>query len=520
MPTSRFVVYKLAATRAQIRLTSGVALALFLVFIVAIFERSHRVDLGLAYIPFTSALLIMADWITAALLLAQARALRESSLAVLAAGFFLTGLLVVLRVLSVPSFVAPVPGVQAPLLFYLASHAPLPLAVMANAWLGRSGDQPEPPAPVVTRCLVGAILLLGGLILAVTTVETTLALNSPVFLMGAGVLVLTIAAMAMLGRDLRSELDLWLMLALWGWLLEVALIALESPGGSAAWYAARFLGLVSGLFVLFTLIAETNKLYGQTVHELEDHDHERERRFLIGNAIAGSVAHELRQPLAVILLTAQTAQRYPEGQSGEMARSLEEIISSSHWANDIIKSTRDMFGGQGGARRPVDVVALVQRTLDMIAGKAHARKISLSLAVEGTPNPVSVNTVQIQQALLNLLHNAIEALGRVRGRPRTLHVRCIANQGQDLIIRVEDNGLGIEPDDRKKIFTPFFTTRKEGSGLGLMIANLALEAHGGQISVEPLSPFGTAFVIRLPQDESGVAGQSPLPPHNPPTASI
>jgi signal transduction histidine kinase len=489
-----------------------VALALFLIFIVAQFHRSRQYNLGLTYIPFTSAFLIMSDWIIAALLLAQARALRASPLAVLAAGFFFTGLLVVLRLLTVPSFVTPDPTNNTPLLFYLASHVALPLAVITNAWLGRASNRPAAPAATANAAkqyLTGVIVLVGGLIFAATTAETSLHLTSPVFLAGAAVLLLTIAAMVMLGLTLRSKLDLWLLLALWGWLLEVALITLESPNGSAAWYAARALGLVSGLFVLFALIAESSRLYGQSVQQLEDQDHERERRFLIREAITASIAHELRQPLGSILLNAQSALKYPEGQSGEMTETLNDIITSGHRANDIIQNTRAMFGNRTTVKHPVDLDALLRGTLDMIAGEARARAISVNLVVEGPLNPVRVNTVQIQQALLNIFQNAIEALERVRGRPRTLEVRCIAIPGkEEIFIRVEDNGPGIEQDHRKKIFTPFFTTRKQGTGLGLMIASLVLEAHGGQITVEPLSPFGTAFVIRLRHD-----GDERVPPY-------
>jgi signal transduction histidine kinase len=450
----------------------------------------------------------MADWITAALLLAQAKALRVSSLAVLAAGFFFTGLFVVLRVLSVPSFGTPDGTTNVPLFFYLASHAPLPLAVIANALLGQVGHRtasPATPRHPATRFLAGAVILAGSLILAATTIETPLQLTSPIFLGGAFVLLLTISAMVMLGLRLRSELDLWLLLALWGWFLEVVLIALDSRGTTLAWYAARLLGLMSGLFVLFTLIAESSRLYGQSVQLLEDQDHERERRFLIREAIAASLAHELRQPLSAILLNAEAARKYLESNSGDMAGTLDDIIACSLRASDVMRSTRAMLAGQASEKRPVDLEELLRRTVDMVSAKARARKVSITLVMEGTLGPVCVNSVQIQQALLNLFQNAIDALGRVGGRSRTLKVRCIARQEEkDVTIRVEDNGPGIEPENQKDIFKPFFSTRKHGSGLGLMIASLVLEAHSGKISLEPLSPFGTAFVIRLPYGGAGV----------------
>jgi signal transduction histidine kinase len=444
--------------------------------------------------------------------LAQAKALRASPLAVLATGFFYTGLLVVLRLLSVPSFVTPVPTNNLPLLFYLLSHAPLPIAISAYTWIGRVANQPTSlPTSIhpALRNLARALILVGILIFAVTTIETPLRASSPVFVTGTVVQLLIITAMVMLGRSLRSELDLWLLLALWGWLLEVALITMDSRGNTAGWYSARGLGLVSGLFVLFTLIAESSRLYGQSVQELEDQDHERERRFLIREAIGASIAHEVRQPLAAILINAQAARMHREVQSADLRETIDDIIDCCRRANDTIQSTRATLGGKAGEKRPVDLEALVRRALDAVSRKARARRIAVTVVVDGVLKPVAVDPAQIQQTLLNLFENAISALTYVNGRARTLEVRCIARSGEEHVtIRVEDNGPGIAPDDRKKIFTPFFTTRKRGTGLGLMIASLVLEAHGGKIGVEPRSPFGTAFVIQLPYG----AGRSVVAP--------
>jgi two-component system sensor kinase FixL len=171
-------------------------------------------------------------------------------------------------------------------------------------------------------------------------------------------------------------------------------------------------------------------------------------------------------------------------------------------ACDIIQSTRAVLGGRAREKHPVDLNVLVRSTLDMVAGKARARHIAVVVLMEGTLKPVTVDKVQIQQALCD---NAICALSYVKGRDRTLVVRCIAIQGEENVtIRVRDNGTGIDPDKREKVFKPFFTTRKHGTGLGLMIASLVAEAHGGKISIEFLLPFGTAFVIRLPYEGGSV----------------
>ena len=515
------------ASKAQVRITSGVALALFLVFITTLFFRTQLFPAGNAFVPITSAILIMADWITATLLFAQAGVLRARPLRVLAAGYFFTGLLVALRVLALPGFLVPPdrfgPDYNVPLWFYLSSHAALPLAIMIYAWLNRATDQQPPPVlpghRPLGRYLAGSVVLAGTLILAATTGETSLPWTSPIFLAGSIVLLLTIAAMIVLGVTLHSVLDVWLLLVLWGWFLEVALIVLPSTGYTAGWYAGRSLGLLSGLFVLFALLVETSKLYGQTVLQLVTEKQERENRFLIRDAITASIAHELRQPLSAILLNAQAGKRTLSSHEGgivallgDLPLTLDEIIASSRRANDIIEGTRTIFGRQTTHRCPTDLGVLLRGALAMVAGNARANDVSVELVIEELPGPIAVNRTQLQQALLNLFQNAIEAMGHSGESHRSLTVRCApwvngVDSEQGVIIRVEDNGPGIPPDDRERIFDMFYSTRTDGTGLGLWIARSVIEAHGGRLDVEPRVPSGTAFVIRLPSD--GGAGSLP-----------
>ncbi len=231
MPASKLLVYRMLASRAQIRITSGVAIALFVLFVATLFLRMHVLRPGTPFVPITSAILIMADWITATLLVAQALVLRARPLHMLAAGYFFTGLFVVLRVLTIPGVLTPVgpfdPNYNTPFWFYLASHAVLPLAIMAYAWLSRATDQPagyRSPG----RALAGSVILAGSLILAATVGETSQPWSSPIFLPTCLVLLLTVAAMIMLNLTQHSVLDLWLLLVLWGWFLELALIALPA----------------------------------------------------------------------------------------------------------------------------------------------------------------------------------------------------------------------------------------------------------------------------------------------------
>jgi signal transduction histidine kinase len=320
------------------------------------------------------------------------------------------------------------------------------------------------------------------------------------YLAAAPALLLLIAAIVTLLRGRRSELDLWLLLVLWGWFLETVLANFSFGRFTLGWYAGQLMNMASSQFVLFTLIAETNTLYALSVQQLTAERQDRESRLLTRDAVAAFIAHELRQPLSAILLNAQVMQNSPAGRGEEMAELLADVVACSLRANDMIQSTRAIFRHQPGDKQAVDLGLLLRSTLAMVESSARALDVSVELALERQPKPINANRLQIQQVLLNLFQNAIEALSRVNERRRALTVRCIPSEEDGVTIRVEDNGPGIAQADRERIFDAFFTTRADGSGLGLAITRMVVEAHGGQISVEPLSPFGTAFVIRLPYD--------------------
>jgi signal transduction histidine kinase len=516
---SQLLVYRTPAKPAQAWATSGVALLLLLVFLATFFHRTalfqaQELPAREVFVAITSIVLVMADWIIATLLVAQARVLRARPLYVLAVGYFFAGLFLVLRVLSLSSALGPAerisdPTYNLPLWFYLSSHLALPMVIIPYAWLSHAADRAQRTEPLrhrpPGRHLGRALILAATVILILTAARTSLPWSSSIFLTATGVMLLIIAGMAALGRGQHSELDLWLLLMLWGWFLEMALIALPSVGYTAGWYAARGLGLVSGLFVLFALLAETSKLYAQTVLQLIAQTQEREHRFLIRDVLSASIAHELRQPLAAILINAQTARKTAFGELARPAEEtkevLDDIVASCLRANDILESTRAMFGRGNSERVLVDPAVILPRTLALIASSARAQGITTDLEIEGHPRSIAINPLQFQQALLNLFQNAIEALSRSDQRRRILQVHCSCWEDQGVVIRVEDNGPGITPADRKKIFNAFFTTRSEGLGIGLVIARSVIRMHGGRLDVEARSPAGTAFIIHLPYGE-------------------
>jgi signal transduction histidine kinase len=515
--TSTFLVYREQANWAQIRIVSGVALLLLLVFGATIPYAHLPVPRTDVFIPVTGAILATGNTITAAMLFAEARVLRSRALHLLGAGYLYTGLMLVARALTFPGAFAPrgLLGADANTTIWLsaASLVGLPIAIVAYLRLNRAED--ELPAQAPSRLALGlyvivpvfaAILLTllataGGPLLPPLT--ATLVYYAPSFYaLPSALLVLIAAVMMVLWLERRSELDLWLLIVLLGWLLEIGLVLLSPGRFTVGWYVGQVMGLLSSLFVLYALIVKTNTHYAHSVRQLVTERLEREHRFLMRDAIAASIAHELRQPLSVILMSSQVARKKPAGQVGEVADLLDEIAATALRAGDIIQSTHAMFGRESSRTQPVHLEPLLRSALAIVQSGARAQDVCVDLVVKGQLRPVTGNWMQMQQALLNLFQNAIEALGQVNDRPRTLTVRCAPSEDEEcLTIRVEDNGPGIAPADREIIFAPYFTTRAEGTGLGLAITRLVVEAHGGQVGVEPLSPCGAAFVIRLPYDE-------------------
>jgi signal transduction histidine kinase len=516
MPTSTFLVYKEHANWVQIRIVSGVALVLLLAFGATLFYARLPLSRINVFLPVTSAILVTGNTITATMLFAEGHVLRSRPLLVLGAGYLYTGLMLVARAMTFPGAFAPhgLLGADANTAIWLstASLVGLPIAIILYLRLSRLVDEPlaQPPSrsplslyvivPVVAAILLTLLATASEPLLPPLTVA--LVHYAPSFYaLPFAVLLLIASVMIVLWLEKRSELDLWLLIVLLGWLLEIGLV-LFSPGRfSVGWYVGQIMGLLSGLFVLYALIVETNTLYAHSVRQLVTERQERENRFLMRDAIAASIAHELRQPLSVIVIDSQVARKKSAGEDREMADLLDEIATTALRANDIIQSTHAMFGREACRKQPIHLDELLRSALAVVQSSAHAQHVSIDLIVKGQLRPVTGNWMQMQQALLNLFQNAIEALSRVNGRHRILTVRCVPSEDEEgLTIRVEDNGPGIALADREIIFTPYFTTRAEGTGLGLAITRLVVESHGGQVGVESLSPSGTAFVIRLPYD--------------------
>ncbi|HML12429.1 MAG TPA: ATP-binding protein [Xanthobacteraceae bacterium] len=235
----------------------------------------------------------------------------------------------------------------------------------------------------------------------------------------------------------------------------------------------------------------------------------RVQRSTMMGEITASIAHEINQPLAAIVTNANSGLRWLGNKTPDLAEvqmALRRIVSDGHRAGDVIASIRAMF--KKGRREDAynDVNALIREVLALVSGELAGNKVETRVELaEGIPK-VLADRVQLQQVVLNLMMNAIEAMGSVQNGARILGVNSELRDGRDILITVQDSGPGIDPENLERIFDRFFTTKSNGMGMGLSICRSIVEAHNGRLWAEPDARPGSVFRILLPID--GAAAQA------------
>ena len=224
-------------------------------------------------------------------------------------------------------------------------------------------------------------------------------------------------------------------------------------------------------------------------------------RHLTMGAMVASIAHEVSQPLASTILNADTglqllAEAKPD--IDEMRAILKDIAADGHRASAVFDGIRSMFRNDHGARTTVTVNDLIGAVLAVVRGELDVHQVSLrSELSDGLPTVLAEPT-QLQQVLLNLVMNAIEAMSPVTTRERVLIVKSEIGESGYVQITVEDTGSGIDPSLVDRVFEAFFTTKALGMGMGLSICRSIVESHGGLLSVSARRPNGSSFCVKLP----------------------
>jgi signal transduction histidine kinase len=218
--------------------------------------------------------------------------------------------------------------------------------------------------------------------------------------------------------------------------------------------------------------------------------------------LAASMAHELSQPMAAILTNAQAAQRLldrPDVDVEEIRACLADIVSDDRRAAEVIHRTRDLLRKTKPSASPVALNDLVATTIGLVTNEALLRGVSLAFTPAPALPVIRCDMIQVQQVILNLLSNAIDAAAAGRDA-RRVTVRTAIEPPSAVALTVHDTGSGIPPADMDHLFEPFFTTKPEGLGMGLPISHSIVEAHGGRLQARNDEDGGATFSMVLPID--------------------
>jgi signal transduction histidine kinase len=515
-----FILSSLTPGRAQTRLALAVVLALLGAFlaITGRFSALHlpRID---AFVPIYATAMFVNDSITAVLLFAQFSILRSRALLVIASGYLFTALVLIPWTLTFPGIFAPGglldAGPQSTAWLYILWHAGFPMFVLAYALL-KDAD----PARRLWRGSASAAILLSvamtaAVVCAATFIVTagdallprlvldTVHLSTLWFYAAGSAALLSVLALIVLWVRRRSVLDLWLRVVMCAYVIEICLISFPVPARyTVGWYAGRVCGFLSGSLVLFVLLYEITTLYAQLLRAVFAQRREREARLVTGEAVAATIAHEVKQPLSAMVTNADAGLRWLNRATpdlDETKAALEQIVANGDRAAAVIQRVRAMFRTGDLNRSAFDVNGLVAETLALMRADLQKHRILVQTELAEPLLQVMGDQIQLQEVLVNLIANAIDSMAAM-DEPRVLCVKSDVHHDGGVTVSVTDTGTGVGPHDIDRIFDPLFTTKSEGMGMGLAICRSIIEAHNGRMWVAPNKPHGAVFQFVLRTD--------------------
>jgi PAS domain S-box-containing protein len=220
--------------------------------------------------------------------------------------------------------------------------------------------------------------------------------------------------------------------------------------------------------------------------------------------MAASLSHEIMQPIASARNNARAAQKFLEMEPpdlGEVREAVASFVSDTDRTGEIIARIREQIKKAPPRKERFDLNAAINEVIILARSATNRNGVSVEMRLAEGLSLVAGDRVQLQQVLLNLVLNAVEAMNEVEAGPRELSIRT--EQGQmGVLVAVGDSGPGIEPDDRERVFKSFYTTKSGGTGMGLSICRSIIDAHGGRLWAEANEPRGAVFQFILPNVEN------------------
>jgi C4-dicarboxylate-specific signal transduction histidine kinase len=241
---------------------------------------------------------------------------------------------------------------------------------------------------------------------------------------------------------------------------------------------------------------ETERRYREVQTELE-----HANRLATMGQLTASVAHEVNQPITAAIISAQAALRWLNAQPpdlNEAQQALHRIVNDGNRAAEVIERIRALIKKAPPRKEPVDINEAIRQVIEIIRGEAMKHGTSVQTQLADGLQFVEGDRVELQQVLLNLVINAIEAMSDVSDGVRELLVSTGNADGDYVLVAVRDSGPGFALDSAEILFTPFHTTKATGLGMGLSICRSIIEAHGGRLWAGANAPCGAVFQFTLP----------------------
>jgi PAS domain S-box-containing protein len=217
--------------------------------------------------------------------------------------------------------------------------------------------------------------------------------------------------------------------------------------------------------------------------------------------LTASIAHEVNQPLAGVAANAAACLRWLDRDTPDLAaarRSVKWIIDDSNRASEVIRRIRALAKKTVIEKVPLDVNDLVREVIALVQSELSRHTVSLRMELAPALPMIRGDRVQLQQVIINLVMNGIEAMQSIADRPRELTIRSRQDETQQVLVSVTDCGVGISAEDADRLFDPFFTTKSSGMGMGLSICRSIVEAHKGRLWATTNVPHGATFQLTLP----------------------
>jgi signal transduction histidine kinase len=512
-----FVLSSLSPSTRQKRLALGLVCALVGIYVLISFGPFAGVVLGRldAFVPIYTTAVLVNDLMTAILLYAQFSILRLRSTLVIASGYVFTGLFMIPYALTFPGVFAPsglVGGMQSTVWLYVLWHIGFPLFVLAYA-LSKDSEPRKalwhgsPRAGITLSVGAAALLVVSGALICIAgearlprLMLSSLVLGPNWGYVGIPIAFVSVSALAALLIRQRSMLDLWLIVVMVLYVIEIPLAYYPTPiRFSVAFYTIRILAIVASAVVLAAMLHEITTLYIRLLRAVRDQRREREARLVTGDAVAASIAHEVKQPLTAIITTADAGTFFLDRDVPDLDRvreALARIAADGHRAGAVIENIRATFRNEVRNRALLDINELIRDALVLERDDIQKHRILVHVEPNHDLPQIRADRIQLQQVLLNLIANAIAAMA-ARDEPRVLRLKSTAHADDSVLVSIADTGSGVDAHDSERIFNPHFTTKPDGMGMGLSICRSIVEAHQGRLWFAPNEPQGAIFRFTL-----------------------